>query len=105
MFSTTHFKKHFLNFFGNTHIIAKHPPKNMIDGSIMFSEDIPIQLLSLSNDLESELSGLEPGLVGKAKGWVKTPSRWILLAEWSRRENIFEVALIYGLDSWKVIKK
>ncbi|MHA2289384.1 MAG: hypothetical protein ACXABG_11420 [Promethearchaeota archaeon] len=105
MFSTTQLKKHFIKLSGNHNDIAKHPPKNMIDGSIMFSKDIPIQLLSLFNDLESEFSGLEPDLLGKAKGWVKTPSRWILLAEWSRKENVFEVALIYGLDSWKVIKK
>ena len=84
-------------------INAQHPPSDLSNKSIFFNKEIPIQFISFSGDLESEISGLEYGLIGKAQGWTRTPTRWVLLSEWDVNGNKLSVSLIYGLDSWKTL--
>lgn len=84
-------------------ITATRPPINSDEKLILFPKNKTIELLTLSKGLETETTGLKPGLIGKARGWTKTPTRWILLVEWRKMGCTIHIDLIYGLDSWKVL--
>ncbi|OLS26424.1 MAG: hypothetical protein HeimC3_09740 [Candidatus Heimdallarchaeota archaeon LC_3] len=103
MYSFSSFKKQIKSLSSLSTFNAQHPPIDLVEGSLLFNKEIPIQFISFSGDFESEVSGFEYGLIGKAQGWTKTPTRWILLSEWIVNGNKLRVNLIYGLDSWKTL--
>ena len=102
MYSLPSFKTQIRNLFSRSFLNAQHPPEYIEEDTILFPKEIPISLISLSQNSSAEISGLDDGFAGRALGWTKTPSRWILLSKWVKSDCTLHIDLIYGLDSWKV---